>query len=98
MVFSLAVSFALFGSLVGEPTVAVLVIVPPWAGAVTTMVIAGADPGDRESVVQGTTVPLMAQGQPVPAALTKVTVAGRGSVTVIGAAAVEGPPLLTFRV
>ena len=57
VVVSLAVLLPLLASLVAELTVAVLVIVPPSDGAVTTMVMAGAAPTARLARVQVTTPP-----------------------------------------
>jgi hypothetical protein len=59
-------------------------------------VITGAvAPVARAALVQLTeTFPVFEQAQPVPVALTKVTPAGRVSVTVRFAAS-EGPPLVT---
>src|SRR5712692_10471591 len=100
LVCSVAQLLSGLGSLVGELTQALLLMVPPSLGAVTTMVIGGAvAPGPSGVLlVQVTTPWLWVQVQPVPVALTKVTPAGNVSITVIGAAAVEGPPLCTVRV
>src|SRR5436190_982587 len=79
-----------------EPTVAELWIVPPSDGAVTAIVIAGADPTARASRVQVTTPPERPQLQPDPSADTNVTPAGSVSVTVTEAAA-AGPAFFTTR-
>src|SRR5712692_10588546 len=99
VVGSVAQLFSGLGSAVGELTQALLLMLPPSLGAVTTMVIGGAGPGGRSVLrVQVPTPPLCAQTQVLPLALTKVTPAGSVSVTVIVAAAVEGPPLVTCSV
>jgi hypothetical protein len=79
-------------------TVAVLVSVPAVAGAVTAMVNEAFAPSASDGKVQ-VTVPPVGAGQvhPVPAALTKVTPAGSGSVTEMFVA-VLGPMLLTVTV
>ena len=76
---------------------AVLVIVPPSLGAVTTMLMAGAAPGAKLARVQLTTPPASLQLQPLPVALTKVTPAGSVSLT-LTEVAVLGPALLTLNV
>src|SRR5712692_9881604 len=99
VVGAVAQLFSGLGSAVGELTQALLLMLPPSLGAVTTMVIGGAGPGGRSVLrVQVPTPPLCAQTQVLPLALTKVTPAGSVSVTVIVAAAVEGPPLVTCSV
>ena len=68
------------------------------AGAVTTIVITGAElPLASDALVQVTeTLPLCVQPQPVPAADTNVTPAGSASTTLRSAAA-SGPALCTVR-
>ena len=85
-----------FGSAVVEDTDAVFDRVPPWAGAVRTTVMSGADaPVARAALVHVTeTSPLFEQAQPAPEADTKVTPAGRVSVTDTPAAS-DGPTSLT---
>src|SRR5439155_797199 len=98
-VFAVAVLLAVLGSEVEELTVAVLVMVPPSLGAVTRIVMGGAAPGGRVLArVQVTPVLVPLQVQPVPLAPWKVTPGGSESVTLIGAAAVLGPALLTVSV
>src|SRR5438132_920647 len=99
----LAVTVAEFVSTVplavfGGTRVAVLVIVPVVVGlTVTTIVIVVVAAAARLARVQ-VTVPLdWLHVQPAPAALTKVTPAGRVSVTVTLVAPV-GPPLVTVSV
>src|SRR5437588_610470 len=79
-----------FGSLVGEVTLAVLDSEPP-AGAVTTRVRLLTWPLAKSPKLQITT-PLLFT--PLPLALTKLTPAGRLSVTTT-LVAVEGPKLVT---
>ena len=87
------------GSEVEELTEAVLVMVPPSLGAVTRIVMGGAAPGGRVLArVQVTPVLVPLQVQPAPLAPWKVTPGGSESVTLIGAAAVLGPALLTVSV
>ena len=96
MVLVDAVLLAVFGSAVVEVIVAVLVRVVPWAGAVTTMVKVVEEPVAQAARVQVTEVlPALVQVQPPLEALTltKVTPAGRVSVTVTFAA-FDGPLLL----
>src|SRR5262245_63003998 len=64
------------GSVVADVTVAVLLIPPPAAGAVTLIVMAGAAPAARVARVQVTTPETWLQVQPVPVALVKTTPAG----------------------
>src|SRR5437879_13805526 len=98
VVVAVAVLLPWLLSAVEELTVAVLVIVPA-SDAVTVMVIGGAAPGVRLLArVQVTLVFVPLQLQSIPEALWKITPAGRVSVTVIGPAAVEGPPLLTLKI
>ena len=80
------------GSAVVDDTDAVFVRLPACAGAVTTTVIAGAvAPVARVGRVHPTdTLPVLVQVQPAPAADTKVTPAGRVSVTETAAAS-DGP-------
>ena len=84
-------------SSLGEETVAVFVIDPGVAGAVTTIVMSGAAPGARFPPVRlQVTVPdelLLVQF--VPVALTKVTPLGSVSTT-LTADAGSGPALLTL--
>src|SRR5438128_2459428 len=97
VVVAVAVLLPWLLSAVEELTVAVLVIVPPSDGAVTTMVMAGAAPGAKLARVQVTTPPAWLQVQPLPDALTKVTPAGSVSLT-LTEVAVLGPPLFTLSV
>jgi hypothetical protein len=80
----------------GEETVALLVIEPGVAGAVTTIVILGAGPGGRLPPVRlQVTVPdALLHVQLVPVALTNATPAGSVSTT-LTADASSGPALLT---
>jgi hypothetical protein len=80
----------------GDEKVAVLVIYPAVAGAVTTIVKFGAAPGARFPPVRlHVTVPdALLQVQFVPVALTKVTPLGSVSTT-LTADASSGPALLT---
>src|SRR5439155_789530 len=99
VVDAVAVLLAGLGSEVAALTVAVLVIVPPSLGAVTTIVMGGAAPGGRLLARLQVTLALVPlHVQPMPLALWKVTPAGSVSMTVIGAAAVLGPALLTASV
>ena len=86
------------GSFVVDATAPVLVRTAACAGAVTVTVMVGAvAPAARAARVQLTeTLPVLVQTQPPPAADTKVTPAGRVSVTVRFAAS-EGPLLTTTR-
>src|SRR5687768_2505608 len=81
----------------GEETVAVFVIDPAVAGAVTTIVMSGAGPTGRLPPVRlHVTVPeAFAQFQFVPVALTNVTPAGSVSTT-FTAEAGSGPALVTL--
>ena len=81
----------------GDETVAVLVIKPVVAGAVTTIVMAGAGLAGRLPAVRlHVTVPeTLTQFQSVPLALTKVVPAGSVSTT-LTADAGSGPALLTL--
>src|SRR2546423_1651701 len=98
VVVAVAVLLPVLGSGVTDVTVAVLVIVPVVVGlTVTTIVIVVVAAAARLARVQ-VTVPLdWLHVQPAPAALTKVTPAGRVSVTVTLVAPV-GPPLVTVSV
>jgi hypothetical protein len=98
VVVAVAVLFAGFGSAVVDATLAVLLRLPAWFGAVTVIVITGAvTPVARAALVQVTeTLPVFEQAQPVPVALTKVTPAGSVSVTVRLAAS-DGPAFDTVR-
>ena len=81
-----------------EETVALLVIEPVVAGAVTVIVMGGAllKAGRFPPVRLHVTVPeALTQFQPVPFALTNVVPAGRVSTT-LTADAGSGPPLLTL--
>src|SRR5438552_1270274 len=96
VVDAVAVLLAGVGSEVEALTAAVLVMVPPSLGAVTTIVIVEGVPpvGARLALVQVTLALVPLHVQPVPEALWKVTPAGSVSVT-LTLVAVEGPPLLT---
>jgi hypothetical protein len=80
----------------GEETVALLVIDPGVAGAVTTIVILGAAPGGKFPPVRlQVTVPVtLLQVQFVPVALTNATPLGSVSTTLTADASL-GPALLT---
>jgi hypothetical protein len=82
--------FVLFGSTVGEPTLAALVS-EPLAGAVTVTVTLLTWPLVNVPKLQFTTPLLLA---PPPVALTNVTLAGRLSVT-ITLPALDGPKFVT---
>ena len=92
------VLFAAFGSAVVEATDAVFVKLPACAGAVTVTVITGAlAPVASNARVHVTdTFPAFEHTQPVPAADTNVTPAGRVSVTLRFTAS-DGPPFATSR-
>jgi hypothetical protein len=92
VVVAVAVLFAALGSAVVAATLAVLLKLPAWFGAVTVTVITGADaPVARAARVQVTdTLPVFEHAQPVPDADTNVTPAGKVSVTVRFAAS-DGP-------
>ena len=96
VVVAVAVLFAALGSAVVAATLAVLLRLEAWFGAVTVTVISGAEaPVASAGRVQVTdTLPVFEQAQPVPAALTKVTPAGSVSVTVRPAAS-DGPLFVT---
>ena len=96
VVLAVAVSLAGLGSGVADETVALLVSVPAWPGAVTTMVITGAvDPAVSVGRVQVTeTLPALLHVQPAPMAETNVTPAGSVSAT-DRLAASDGPVLVT---
>src|SRR5262245_7506933 len=89
--------FAGFASTDVVVTVAVLESVPPVAGAVTVIVIAGPVPGSRFARVHVTVPDDWLQLQPVPDAETNATPSGRVSVTV-SPVAVCGPPFTTLSV
>src|SRR5262245_46631707 len=93
-VTAVAVLFPRFGSAVVEETVAELLRLPAWAGAVTTTVMSGAvAPAASAGRVQVTdTFPLFVHVQPVPSADRYVTPAGRVS-TKERLEASDGPPL-----
>lgn len=95
-VFSVTLLLPLAGSEVAAVTEVEFVIVPPLAGAVTVMVIAGAAATASEGRVQVTTAE-PPQFQPTPAADTKVVPVGSVSVTET-ALALCGPELLTASV
>jgi hypothetical protein len=96
-VVSVSVLFVIDGSLVADVTVAVLLIEPPLAGAVTEIVIAGAAPTASVARVQVTVPEALLQVQPVPVADTNVTPAGSVSETETFAAGL-GPAFATLRV
>jgi hypothetical protein len=85
------------GSDVAAVTVAVLLRVVPPFGAVTVTVMFGADATLSVPRVQVTVPEAWLHVHPEPAALTKETPAGRGSVTV-SELAVLGPALVTASV
>src|SRR5262249_61822611 len=89
-----AVLLAVFGSVCWPATVALLVIVPPLFGAVTTIVAVALAPLARLPIVQVTVPELLTQ--PVLAD-TNVTPVGSGSVTATPVAGL-GPAVLTDRV
>ena len=88
-----------FGSGVAAETVAVFEIVVAAPGAVTAMAMgAAAVPVPRAARVHVTeTLPVLVQVHPVPPAETKVTPAGKVSVTA-AATASEGPLFVTVMV
>src|SRR5450631_343080 len=94
VVFVVEVLLPGVGAFVVEETEAVLVSVVACAGAVTTTVMVGAvAPAASAGRVQVTeTLPVFVQVQPVPVVDTKVTPAGRVSVTETEAAS-DGPLL-----
>lgn len=92
-----AVLFALSGSGVVEAIAAVVVIVPPAAGAFAVTVIAGAAPVASVARVHVTVGDTKPHVQPVPLAITLVTPAGIVTVAVSDEAAF-GPALLTVAV
>src|SRR5450631_4438027 len=98
VVLAVEVLLAGTGSAVAEETTAVSVRVPACGGAVTVTVMVGAVvPVARVGRVQVTeTLPAFVQVQPVPVADTKVTPAGRVSVTDTDAAS-DGPLSVTTR-
>ena len=100
MVSTLSVLLEGSGSDVVEAIVAVLVSEAGWFGAVTTTMRVVDDPAAHDARVQATeTLPVLLQVQPPLDALTltKVTPAGRVSVTVTFTAS-EGPLLATSTV
>src|SRR5438309_1308558 len=98
VVDAVAVLLDASGSEVEELTEAVLVMVLPSLGAVTRIVMGGAGNGGRGLDVLSVALVLVPlQVQPAPLAPWKVTPGGSESVTLIGAAAVLGPALLTVR-
>src|SRR5438876_3165845 len=87
------------GQEVEELTEAVLPMVPPSLGAVTRIVMGGAAPGGRVLArVQVTPGLVQQQVELAPPAHWEGTPGGGESVTLIGAAAVLGPALLTVSV
>src|SRR5438552_4087555 len=87
------------GSLLSFPTRRSSDLVLPSLGAVTKIVMGGAAPGGRVLArVQVTPMLVPLQVQPAPPAPWTVTPGGSGLVTLIGAAAVLGPALLTVSV
>src|SRR5437667_389320 len=99
VVDAVAVLLAGLGSEVAVLTAAVLVIAPPFPYATLFRSMGGAAPGGRLLArVQVTLALVPLHVQPAPLALWKVTPAGSVSRTVIGAAAVLGPALLTASV
>lgn len=100
LVGSLAESFELFGSVVGEETVTPFVT----AGiadelTATVSVIAADEPFVKSDArVQVTVCPMAEQLQPVPVPETKLKPVGSKSTTVIGPAAVDGPLFVTVMV
>jgi hypothetical protein len=98
VVVAVAVLFAGFGSAVVEATLAVLLKLPAWFGALTVTVITGAvAPAASAARVHVTdTLPVFEHDQPVPVADTNVTPAGSVSVTVRFAAS-DGPAFDTVR-
>src|SRR5438552_3624309 len=87
------------GSEVEELTEAVLPMVPPSLGPMTTYVMSCSLEFRRVLArAQVTPVLVPLQVQPAPLAPWKVTPGGSESVTLIGAAAVLGPALLTASV
>ena len=94
VVVAVAVLFAGVSS-VGDDTVALLVMEPGVSGAVTTIVMFGAEPGGRFPPVRlHVTVVVPVQTQLVPVAETRVVPAGNVSTT-FTAEASSGPALLT---
>src|SRR5438309_1240726 len=89
-----AVLLAAFGSASLPSTVAVLVMVPAFAGAVALMVIVALAPEASEAALQVTVPEALVQPE---LADTKVTPAGRVSVTTTPVAAL-GPLLVALRV
>src|SRR5438552_501481 len=87
------------GSEVEELTEAVLVMVLPSLGAATRIVMGGATPGGRVLArVQVTPVLVPLQVQPARLGDWSAAVGASELVTLIGAAAVLGPALLTVSV
>ena len=97
VVVALAVLLERTGSNWSPETVAVFVIDPAVAGAVTTMVIELLAPTASAGNEQFTVRPEGTHTQPVPVALTRATPAGSVSVTLMLVAGL-GPRLLTFKV
>src|SRR5204863_108097 len=99
VVVAVAVVLVEVGSEVEELVVVIEMGVASSRGAVTRIVMGGAAPGGRVLArVQVTLVLVPLQFQPAPLAPWKVTPGGSESVTLIGAAAVAGPALLTVSV
>src|SRR5947209_8323316 len=99
VVDAVAVLLAGLGSEVEELTAAVLVMVPPSLGAVTTIVMGGGAPpvGARLARVQVTLALVPLLFQPAPPALWNA-LSLRDALPILTLVAVEGPPLLTVSV
>jgi hypothetical protein len=97
VVVTIEVLFPGTGSAVVEATLAVFVRDAAWRGASTTRVIDGAVAAAASAgrVHDTETLPVLVQVHPVPAAETKVTPAGRVSVTDRFAAS-DGPLFTTL--
>src|SRR4029453_853176 len=80
-VVSPSLLFAAAGSFVAVGTEAVLLTVPPSAGAVPALVLGGAAQPRRRAAVRVPAPPVSPQVQPEPEADTKVSPAGSVSVT-----------------
>ena len=97
-VVSLPLLLTVFGSLVAEVTVAVLLMEPVASDArstVRSMPAASSPLGRLVASLQVTTCRSAEQVHPVPVAEAKVSEVGRVSLTTIGSAASEGPRLPT---
>jgi len=97
VVLAVALLFALLESASVAVTVALLVIVPPEVGAVTTIVTVALDPLAIDPRLQVTVPALWVQVPWVAVADTKPTPAGKVSVRVTPLAPL-GPALLTLTV